>query len=272
MTAGTVSSGAASAQKRFSGRHVALTGAATGIGRAIAERLADEGATLSIFARSLPRLEALAAELRQANKVSVQAFACDIRERDSVAAAFAAAAKDQGPFHDLVANAGIGGSNQDGDGDRFLDLVATNLTGSYFCARAALRHLAPGPEPRHLLFVASILARIGVGGYSGYCASKAGILGLTRALARELAPQTIEVNALCPGWVDTEMAREGLEGMAKALRVTPEEAHRIAMQEVPAGRMSKPSEIAGTVAWLLSPDSRGVTGQAIDQNGGAFML
>lgn len=258
--------------KRFAGRHVALTGAATGIGRAIAQRLAEEGAVLSIFARSLPRLEALAAELTLGGRGPVRAFACDIRDRASVDTAFAAAAKAQGPFLDLVANAGIGGPNQDGDEDRFLDLVATNLSGSYFCARAALRHLAPGPEPRHLLFVASILARIGVGGYTGYCASKAGILGLTRALARELAPQSIEVNALCPGWVDTEMAREGLEGMARALRVTPEEAHRIAMQEVPAGRMSQPAEIAGTVAWLLSPDSRGVTGQAIDQNGGAFML
>ncbi len=259
-------------ERRFEGRHIAVTGAGTGIGRAIAERLAREGAALSVFARQVARLAALIEELRAEGCGPVQAFACDVRNRNAVNRAFEQAAGEQGPFHDFVGNAGIGGPNQDGDDDRFLDLVATNLSGSYFTARAALRHLAPGPQPRRLVFIASILARIGVGGYTGYCASKAGILGLVRALARELAPQGIEVNALCPGWVDTEMAREGLEGMARAMRVTPAEAHRIAMQEVPAGRMSQPAEIAGTVAWLLSPDSRGVTGQAIDQNGGAFML
>ena len=82
----------------------------------------------------------------------------------------------------------------------------------------------------------------------------------------------MQVNALCPGWVDTGMARTGLQGMASALNVTPDEApRRIAMASVPLGRMSQPAEIAGVVAWLLSPDARGVTGQAIDQNGGAWV-
>ena len=141
---------------------------------------------------------------------------------------------------------------------------------------AAERHLAAHPRTsfgaRHLVAIASILARIGVAGYSGYCASKAGITGLVRALAMELAPAEVQVNAICPGWVDTEMARAGVAGFAAALGVPYDEAYRRAMQDVPLGRMSAPEDIAGVVAWLLSPDARGVTGQALDVNGGAFML
>jgi len=81
----------------------------------------------------------------------------------------------------------------------------------------------------------------------------------------------VQVNAVCPGWVDTDMARAGVEGMAEALQVTFEEARRVALAEVPLGRMSTPGEIAGVVAWLLSDDARGVTGQGIDVNGGAWM-
>ena len=168
---------------------------------------------------------------------------------------------------------GIGGSNgeDDGGGDRFDDLVRTNLSGSYYCLRAALRHLAPGPSPRHLVVISSILARIGVPGYTGYSASKAGLLGLVRSFAAELGPQNVQVNAICPGWVETEMARRGLDLLAEEIGGTRDEAHRVAMTDVPLGRMSQPEDIAGTVAWLLSPDARGVTGQAIDQNGGAWM-
>jgi ketoreductase len=120
--------------------------------------------------------------------------------------------------------------------------------------------------------VSSILARIGVPGYTGYCASKAGILGLVRALAGELAADNVQVNAVCPGWVDTSMAREGLDGMASGMGISAEEAYSIAMQAVPMGRMSEPEDVAGMISWLASPDARGVTGQALDINGGAFMI
>jgi NAD(P)-dependent dehydrogenase (short-subunit alcohol dehydrogenase family) len=114
----------------------------------------------------------------------------------------------------------------------------------------------------------SILARIGVPGYTAYCASKAGLLGLVRAFAAELAPRQIQVNGICPGWVDTDMAWEGLDAMPGSR----EEAFELAMREVPLRRMSQPEEIAGTVAWLLSPDATGVTGQGIDHNNGAWMI
>ena len=250
-----------------------MTGAGTGIGRAIALRLAGEGARLSILARDRKKLETTARDVASKGGVQPLVLELDVRDRAAVERRFAEAGAKHGPLRALVANSGIGGPNGPGEAkpDRFDDLVATNLTGTYACLRAAERQLAPGPDARHLVAVSSILARIGVPGYTGYCASKAGILGLVRALAMELAPANVQVNAVCPGWVDTALAHEGLAGMAKALGRTPEEARAIAMQDVPLGRMSAPEDVAGLVAWLLSPDARGMTGQALDMNNGAFM-
>ncbi|HET7128544.1 MAG TPA: SDR family NAD(P)-dependent oxidoreductase [Gaiellaceae bacterium] len=232
---------------RFKGKHIAVTGAARGIGLAIAERLASEGARLTLIDRDEPRLDGATTRV------------VDIRDRDAVYSAFTE------PLDALVANAGIGGANEPGDGDRFDEIVQTNLYGTYWCARAAEPLLADGGR---IVVTSSILSRIGVAGYTAYCASKAGLLGLVRAFAAELAPRRIQVNAVCPGWVDTDMTRLGLslfEGL------TEEEAWEVAKQEVPLRRMSDPSEIAATVAWLLSDDSLGITGQAIDHNNGAFM-
>ena len=251
--------------KRLQGKHVVVTGGGRGIGRAIAERLAADGAVLTLLARDLEPLARAAADLGGG------AAACDIRDRGQVEDAFAAAAAARGPIHALVANSGIGGPNADGPDDRFDDLVATNLCGTYYCVRAALRRLAPGPETRHLVVISSILARIAVGGYTGYSASKAGLLGLVRSLAAELGRQNVQVNAICPGWVNTEMAWEGLDRIAADTGGSREDAFQAAMRDVPLGRMGEPADVAGTVAWLLSDDARGVTGQAIDQNGGAWM-
>ena len=237
---------------RLAGRHVVVTGAGTGIGRAIAQRLAAEGAALTLLARDESRLLDVV--------TGAETRACDIRERDDVLAAI------DRPLHALVANAGIGGPNEPGDGDRWDDIVRTNLFGTYWCVRAAERHL---PDGGRIVVTSSILARIGVAGYTAYCASKAGLLGLVRSLAAELAPRRIQVNAICPGWVNTEMAWQGLDAFEG---LTREQAFDVAMQEVPLRRMSEPAEIAGTVAWLLSDDALGVTGQAIDHNNGAFMI
>lgn len=254
----------------MSARHVVVTGAGTGIGRAIALRFARDGARLSLLARNVDRLEDTAAAARAAGAVQARAWRCDIRVRGEVDAAFEAMAHAHGPIAVLVANSGIGGANAPGQGDRFEELVAVNLTGTYHCLRAAQARLAPSGA-RHLIVIASILARIGVPGYTGYCASKAGLLGLVRALAAELAPADIAVNAVCPGWVATDMAREGLAGMASGMGITLEQAHAKAMEAVPMGRMSAPEDVAGLVAWLAGPDARGVTGQGLDINGGAWM-
>jgi ketoreductase len=222
-------------------KHVVVTGAGTGIGLAIAERLRIEGYRVTGMGRDASRVD----------------VAVDIRDPAAVGVAFA----ELGPVFALVANAGLGGPNEPGPDDRFEELVATNLVGTYRCCRAA-----QGLGVRRIVVTSSILARIAVPHYTGYSASKAGLLGLVRSLAAELAPETT-VNAVVPGWVDTEMAWQGLDAMAG----TREEAHADAMKAVPLGRMTRPDEIAGTVAWLLSEDAATVTGQGIDHNAGAWM-
>jgi NAD(P)-dependent dehydrogenase (short-subunit alcohol dehydrogenase family) len=238
--------------KRLEGKHAVVTGAGTGIGRAIAQRLADEGARLTLLARNEERLRDVVP--------GAATRTLDIRDRDAVFAAF------DDPLDILVANAGIGGENKAGDDDRWDDIVTTNLSGTYWCCRAAEPQL---PDGGRIVVTSSILARIGVAGYTAYCASKAGLLGLVRSYAAELAPRKIQVNAVCPGWVNTDMAWEGLSSWPG---LTSEQAWAIAVQEVPLRRMGEPDEIAATVAWLASSDSLGVTGQAIDHNNGAFMI
>lgn len=260
-------------ENRHQDRHIVVTGAGTGIGRAIALRLWAEGARLTLLGRTGQRLEetaALCQEARAGDALGVTT--CDVRERATLDAAMTEAAAARGPLFACIANAGIGGANEEGPDDRFEDLVATNLTGTYHTFRAAQQHLAPASSgPRHLVSISSILGRFGVPGYTGYCASKTGLLGLVRALAHEGAAEELQVNAICPGWVDTQMARDGIEGMAQGMGTTYEEARAIAMRAVPMGRMSEPEDIAGMVSWLLSADARGVTGQSLDMNGGAWM-
>ena len=257
--------------QRQAGQHYLVTGAGTGIGRAIALRLAGEGAALSLLARDTARLEETARAAASAGAAGVTVVGADIRDRAAVDAAVDAAVQARGPLRGIVANSGVGGPNAPGEGDRFDELIQTNLVGTYSCLRAAQRHLVSGPEVRHMVIIASILGRFGVPGYTGYCASKTGLIGLARALAQELAGDNVQVNAVCPGWVATEMAREGIQGMADGMGVSYEAALAEAMKPVPLGKMSTPEQIAGLVAWLVSEDGVGVTGQGLDMNNGAWM-
>lgn len=252
--------------------HFVVTGAGTGIGRAITLRLAAEGASLTLLGRRMDPLRETERLARSAGAPDPFVVSCDVSDKAAVGNAIEQAATALGPLRGLIANAGIGGSNQPGDEDRWDQLVATNLSGTYYCFRAAIEQLVDDEQPRHLVAISSILGRIGVGGYTGYCASKTGILGLVRALAAELAPRDIQVNAVCPGWVDTEMAWEGIDGMAAGMKVSRDEAYKLAMSAVPMGRMSQPSDIAGLVGWLVSGDAPGLTGQGLDMNNGAFMI
>ena len=253
-------------------QHFLVTGAGTGIGRAIALRLAAEGAHLTLVGRRAAPLEETARMVADLGTGRSLVATADIAERASIDAAADAGAAELGAYRGAVANAVVGGPNEPGEDDRFEMLVQTNLVGTYNTLRAVQRNLL-GPEAgaRSLVATASVLGRFGVPGYTGYCASKTGIIGLVRALAQELASEQIQVNAICPGWVFTEMAWQGIDGFAAATGMTREEAHADAMKAVPLGRMSAPEDVAGMVAWLLSADGRGVTGQGLDMNGGAWM-
>jgi NAD(P)-dependent dehydrogenase (short-subunit alcohol dehydrogenase family) len=251
----------------YSGRNVVVTGAGSGIGRAIALRLSRQGASVALLGRRHETLEAVAEQAEGETLV----IPVDIRDPEAVGEAFAEAGGELGPLSALIANAGAGGTNEPGPGDRWDEVVRTNLDGSYFCVRAFERHLADGPEPRHCILMSSCLARFGVPGHTAYCASKAGLLGLTRALALEWAERGVLVNAICPGWVETEMARAGWQNIADANGQTLEQARREALELVPSGRAAQPEEIAELVSFLLGPGGRSFTGQALDPNGGSWM-
>jgi ketoreductase len=251
----------------LAGRAAIVTGAGSGIGRAVALRLAAAGAAVALLGRRREPLEAVAAEAKGETFVRP----VDVRDRPDVERAFEEAAHRLGPPAVLVANAGVGGPDVQGGQDRFDEIVRTNLDGAYHCLRAFERHLAPGPEPRHAVVVSSCVARFGVPGISAYSAAKAGQLGLVRSLAAELAPRGVRVNAICPGWVDTSMAEDRMREIASELGRDYEATRRELLAGVPLQRISEPDEIAGLVLFLCSPDAAGFTGQAFDPNNGAWM-
>ena len=255
---------------RQKGQHYIVTGGGSGIGKAIAIRLAAEGAKVSLMARNLERLQAVVDEIIQSGG-EAQCFSCDITDQSAVQGTVQETVDTFGPLRGVIANSGVGGANFPGENDRFNIVVQTNVYGTYYTLRAAEEHLIQDDQSTHMVVVSSCLARFGVPGYTAYCASKAALLGMVRAFAHELARNRTQVNALCPGWVDTDMAWEGIDGMAEAMQITPQEAYKMAMKAVPLRRMSTPKEIAGTVAWLLSEDGAGVTGQGIDINAGSWM-
>ena len=144
----------------------------------------------------------------------------------------------------------------------------TNLDGVYFCTREAVRRMVDGGR---VINISSVLGKFGVPGYTAYCASKHGVIGFTKALALELASRNVTVNAICPGWVETDMAREGMENMAEAMGTTYEEARKQALAQVPMGRIIQPEEVGELVVYLAGPATTAMTGQAVSLCGGATM-
>ena len=251
----------------LSGRVAVVTGAGTGIGRAIALELSRLGAAVGLLGRTRARLDAVAGEAKGETCV----VTADVRDRKAVEAAFDDVRNRFGPLHAVVANAGVGGPDDLGEGDRFDEIVRTNLDGAYFTLRAFERRLAPGDGWRHAIVISSCVARFGVPGIAAYSAAKAGQLGLVRSLAAELAPKRVLVNAICPGWVETQMAVDRMTEIGAASGNSYADARRELLAGVPLGRISEPEEIAGLVAFLLSPAAVAFTGQAFDPNNGAWM-
>jgi NAD(P)-dependent dehydrogenase (short-subunit alcohol dehydrogenase family) len=257
--------------KRLTGRNALVTGASRGIGRAIAVRLAGEGAHVAAGVRSGKDGEAVVEAMKAAGGEGI-AVLLDVTDPASVATGVERAARPHRRLDVVVNNAGagditpLGGDARSDEGwARMLDV---NLTGTWRVCRAAYPFLADGGR---IVNLSSVTGRFGVAKSGAYCASKHGVIGLTRALALELAPRKITVNAVCPGWVDTEMGREGIGRLGKAAKVSPEEAFVMAAGMAPLGEVLKPEEIAALVAYLASDEARNVTGQALVIDGGQVM-
>ena len=241
-----------------------MTGASRGIGAAIALRFGEEGARVVLAARDVAACERLAEGMRGRGQEAL-ALACDVVDRASVARAIGAAAGRWSRIDILVNNAGIGGATplDDADDAHWDAILATNLTAAFRVTREASPHLSAGGR---VINMSSVLGRFGVAGYGAYAASKHGIIGLTRSLALELAPRAITVNAICPGWVETEMGREGFRRFGGE-----EKGRQAAAAMAPLDRVLEPEEIAGLAAYLASDEARSLTGQAIVIDGGQVM-
>jgi NAD(P)-dependent dehydrogenase (short-subunit alcohol dehydrogenase family) len=251
---------------------ILVSGASAGIGRAVALELATAWpqASLILLGRNPKRLE----ETRQLLPGASQHYlvAADVRDAEAMRAAFARLELRARGLDAVVACAGVAGENVYGEGDRWGEVIETNLSGTYRLVNEALPALRASTAPyRHVVVVSSVLARLGVPGFTAYCAAKAGLLGLVRAWAVELARERILVNALCPGWVDTAMAQQGFEGFAKHAGVSLDAAKTQLLGQTPLQKMSAPREIAWWVRALVSPEQTSMTGQAVDVNNGQVM-
>ena len=230
-------------------RSALVTGGNRGIGLAIARRLAADGAAVTVTSRSGEQVEGLAT------------VACDVRDAASVDEAFAKVEAEQGPAEVVIANAGITRDQLLAlmSEDDFTAVLDTNLTGAYRVARRAVRPMMRMRRGR-LIFISSVVGLLGSGGQANYAASKAGLVGLARSLARELAPRNITSNVVAPGLVETDMTA-----------AMPEQAREATLARVPLARMASVDEIAAAVAFLASDEAGYITGAVIPVDGGLGM-
>ena len=259
---------------------ILITGAGTGIGAATARQLAlHEGVRLILVGRRMGPLEQVKDALPGSDKHV--AVSLDVANAHALVNWLGSneAALDKHPLVGVFANAGVGGPNEFGAQDRWEEIIRINLTGTYNTLMACKPHLDAAPGIKHALVTSSVLARFGVPGQTAYVASKTGLLGLMRSLAVEWSPEGIMVNALCPGWVDTEMAQASIQAMADAQGISYEASKAQQEALLPSGRVSTPEEMAQWVDFLFSGlaegDSRSrlatYTGQALDVNSGSWM-
>jgi NAD(P)-dependent dehydrogenase (short-subunit alcohol dehydrogenase family) len=248
-----------------------VTGASRGIGRAIALAFADEGATLALCSRSMPALEKLAREVESRGRRAI-AVELDVTDQGSIDAAKKRVAEKLGPIQILVNNAGIAKSVKvlDMDDEHWLSHIDINLTGAFRVTRAFLGELVEGGWGR-IINLASTAGKVGFRYTAAYCASKHGLVGFTRALALETALSGVTVNAICPGYVATDMAVEAARNIAEKTGRSPEEATRWLKKQSPQNRLVEPEEVAAVAVMLASDAARGVNGQAINVDGGAVV-
>ena len=237
-----------------------VTGASRGIGRACALALSEAGARVVLAARAVDKLEEVAAEIRSAGR---EAFTVpiDLAHDDSIKEAFSRTAKEFGAIEILVNNAGI---TRDGLAVRMKredwdTVLVTNLTGTFFCIQQVLQSMMRARWGR-IINISSVVGVMGNAGQTNYSASKAGLIGLTKSLAQEMGSRGITVNAVAPGFVETDMT-----GV-----LSPELKEKL-LTSIPLKRMGSPADVAAAVRFLASDDASYVTGHVLDVNGGMYM-
>ena len=247
---------------------VLVTGGSRGIGRAIAVRFARAGYAVAITGRSEASLVQVRDEVT-ATGGSAVTIVSDVTDRRSIEAAVTEAEHRLGPIDVLVNNAGIAdsapfASMSDDLWDR---MIAVNLTGTYLCMRALIPRMFERGRGR-VINIASTAGKTGFPYTAAYCASKHGVVGLTRAVALEAAARGVTVNAICPGWADTDMTQETIDRIVRFTKRSTDDARATLERMNPQGRLIEADEIAALAVYLASPDARGINGQALNVDGG----
>jgi len=255
-----------SASGRLEGRHALVTGAARGIGAAIARRLAAEGASLTLLGRSRDALQPLAEALPGAGHGIAVA---DVTDAQAVSAAFEQARAARGPIAILVNNAGQAESAPflKTSVELWQRMLAVNLNGSFHCAQAALPDMLAARWGR-IVNIASTAGQKGYAYVSAYAAAKHGVIGLTRSLALEVAAKGITVNAVCPGYTETDILRDSIANVVAKTGRSADEAREGFAAGNPQQRIVQPAEVADAVAWLCGEGASAITGQSISVSGG----
>lgn len=251
----------------LAGRHVVVTGGSRGIGADIAATLAADGARVSLVGRDTARLAAVATRLGGADRAVP--IVADVTEPASVKEAFAAARRQFGPVHILVNSAGQAAAAKFTDTDAALwaRIIGVNLTGTYLCTREAVPDMLQAGFGR-IVNIASIAGLRGAAYISAYASSKHAVIGLTRSLALEYATRNITVNAVCPGYTDTDIVKHAVDNIVKKTGRSASEALATLTATNPQGRLIAPAEVSNTVRWLCRPGTESVTGQSIVIAGG----
>lgn len=254
------------AELPLSGRHAVVTGASRGIGAAVAWRLAQMGAQTTLIGRDRETLEHEAARGAEA-----RAIVCDVTEPAQIERAFAEAAA-RAPIAILINNAGAAESAPflKTNDDALERMLAVNLVSAFRCTRAALPSMQALKWGR-IVNIASIAGLRGYPYVTAYCAAKHALVGFTRALAMETAKSGVTVNAVCPGYTDTELVRKAAENIASKTGRSEADAVSDLIRNNPQARLIRPEEVADTVAWLCGSDAGSITGQAIAVAGGEIM-
>jgi NAD(P)-dependent dehydrogenase (short-subunit alcohol dehydrogenase family) len=255
----------------LSGKTALVTGGSRGLGLQIAEALGEMGAKLAITARKKDELDQAASRLEKLD-VAVSVHVCDIGKREAIAPLAEEVLTKFGRVDILVNNAGQAKSAPLARTDlaHWQDMLAVNLTGTFLCTREVIAEMTRRGSGR-IVNVASTAGLLGYAYVSAYCAAKHGVIGLTRAAALEAAKSGVTVNAVCPGYTETEIVQEAVANIVAKTGKSEAEARAALVARNPQGRMIQPDEVADAVLWLCLPGSGSITGQAIAIAGGEVM-